>query len=470
MYGPLVVLMDSQELRSVLDLTQDKIVVVDEDGTYRYVNAATERILGYDRGEFIGTNVFEYVHDEDFEAVRSTFGGLISADGDRTETVTFRHRAADDSWVWFESRMWGRADAEVGGYVVSSRDITARKEAETRRQETEDRLRQIAANAGDVLWMFSADWERLLFVNDAYEDVWGMSPEELEADPTRFLNGVHPDDRDRVRRMMERLSEGTPMEAEYRVSGGHSAQRWVWAKGRPIVEDGEVTKIAGFARDVTDRRRRERQLRVLDDVLRHNLRNVMNVVLGHADLARERGDEGIEPLMRTIVDTGTELLDTVEKERQVVNVLLDSSGPSRTDLDCVLVDVLADVRGRHPEAAIETDVAETTPVLAVPEIRQALCELLENAIEHAEGAGAVAIDVRSDAGTAWVRIRDDAPPIPGNETEPLFAENDPSSVYHGTGLGLWLVYWVVDMSDGNLSFDRNADDTGNVVTIGLPEA
>jgi signal transduction histidine kinase len=195
----------------------------------------------------------------------------------------------------------------------------------------------------------------------------------------------------------------------------------------------------------------------------------MNVVFGHADLARERGGEEIEALMGSIVDTGTELLETVEKERQVVDILVDHGDPGRVDLEGLLADALADVRERHPEATIEAETDGAPRVIAVPELQRAIRELLENAIEHA-CQPEIAIDVGSDRSTASVRIRDNGPPIPGNETEPLFADSGPSAVYHGTGLGLSLVYWTVDICGGTLSFCRDDTDSGNVVTIGLPRA
>ena len=358
--------MNDEELRTLLDLTQDKLVVVDAEGTYRYANAAMERILGYDREAFIGTNTFEYIHEADRETVRCVFDRLVAAEGDRTDTVTYRHRAADGSWVWLESRMWNRADAGLNGYVVSSRDVTARKEAETRRRETENRLRQIAANTDDVLWMFTADYEELLFANDAFEELWRIPRSELAEDPTRLLEAVHPDDRGRVRRSMDRLSRGEPVELEHRLGEDHGHRRWVWLRGDPIFEDGEVTKVVGFVRDVTDRRRRRRQLQVLDNLLRHNLRNAMNVVLGNAALAREYGDPDVASLMRTVIETGAGLLDTVEKERRIVDTLVDARDPVSVELPAVLRDVLADVRDRYPDATVEAEVPDAVSVVAVP--------------------------------------------------------------------------------------------------------
>lgn len=460
--------MDNESLRTLLDLTQDGIVVIDAEGTYRYANAAMERILGYDPEHFIGTNAFEYVHEEDQATVKSIFHRLVESDGERTETATYRHRTAGGSWVWLESRMCNRSNSELGGYVVSSRDVTARKEAESRQQETEDLLRQIAANVDDVLWMFSADYEEVLFVNEAYEKIWGTTPSELAEDPMRFLEGVHPDDRRRVHRAMDQLASREPIELEYRVNSDLSFRRWVWVRGRPVVEDGEVTKVVGFARDITDRRRRERQLRVLDNLLRHNLRNTMNVVLGNAKLAREHGGDEVESWMRSVIETGTELLGTVEKERQIVETLVDVDDPVPIDLPTLLDEVLLDVRDRYPDAAVETDISDSVSVNAVPEIRDAICELLENAIEHAGCSPEIEVRVESGSETVSLLVQDNGPPIPGNEIEPLSAETDPSAVYHGTGLGLWLAHWIVDICNGALGFGRTIDDSGNVVTIRLP--
>jgi PAS domain S-box-containing protein len=465
--------MNDEALRTLLDHTQDKLVVVDAEGTYQYANAAMERILGYDHDSFIGTNTFEYIHEADREAVRRVFEQLVAAEEDRTETVTYRHRAADGSWVWLESRMWNRSNSKLSGYVVSSRDVTEKKETERRQRETEDRLRQLAANTDDVLWMFTADWEELLFVNEAFEELWGIPRTDLRADPTRFLDGIHPEDRPRVRRAMERISSGDSIEMEYRVNRGLSFRRWVWVRGHPILEDGTVTKAVGFVRDITDRRRRQRQLQVLDDLLRHNIRNAMNVVLGNAAIASESGDSDVVSLMDTIIQTGAELLDTVEKERRVVDTLVDAGDPTPTELRTVLEAALADVRDQYPEATIETELPEAVSVMAVPDLRDAIRELLENAIEHDHRPSPeveLLVDPESRSESVLVRIRDNAPPIPGNEIDPLFSDADPSAVYHGTGLGLWLVYWIVDICNGSLSFGRTTDDTGNVVTVRLPRA
>ncbi|QLD86766.1 PAS domain S-box protein [Natronomonas halophila] len=460
---------DAERLATLLDLAQDKIVVIDSEGTYRYANAAVERVLGYTPDEFVGRNTFEYIHPEDWQDVHATFERLLTADEDMTDTIEYRHRSKDGSWVWLESRMLNRKDTTLDGYVVSSRDITDRKQAEAAHRETERRLEDLAANAKDVLWMFSADWEELLFVNEAYEEVYGLSTEAVADDPRSFLDAIHPNDREGVVESMARLSAGETFDMEYRVNPDRNYQRWVWAKGQPIVEDGEVTRVVGFSRDITDRRRRERQLRVMDNLLRHNLRNDMNVIIGHAELARENGSPTIAENMETILETGTNLLATAEKEREIVDIIVDIESPERVDVTALLRDAVDAVRSAFPDADIDVALPETAVAVALPEMQRALYELLENAAKHAETTAEISVRLRNVGRDVEIVITDNCPEIPDYEFEPLLGTAELSDMFHGTGLGLWLVYWIVDLSDGSLKFEPT-DEGGNRVAIRLPRA
>jgi PAS domain S-box-containing protein len=460
---------DAERLATLLDLAQDKIVVIDAEGTYRYANAAVERVLGYTPEEFVGRNTFEHIHPGDWQDVHDTFERLLTADEDMTDTIEYRHRAKDGSWVWLESRMLNRKDTTLDGYVVSSRDITDRKQAEAAHRETERRLEELATNAKDVLWIFTADWEELLFVNGAYEEVYGLRTEAIADDPQSFLDAIHPNDREDVIESMARLSAGESLDMEYRVNPNRNYQRWVWAKGQPIVEDGEVTRVVGFSRDITDRRRRERQLRVMDNLLRHNLRNDLNVIIGHAELARENGSPVIAENMETILETGTNLLATAEKEREIVDIIIDIESPERVDVCALTRQAVDEVRSAFPDADIDVALPETAAAIALPEMQRALYELLENAAKHAETTPEITVRLRTVGRDVEIAITDNCPEIPDYEFEPLLGTAELSDMFHGTGLGLWLVYWIIDLSDGSLKFEPT-DEGGNRVSIRLPRA
>lgn len=463
--------MDDSVDRVLLDYTQDKVAVVDQDGTYLYLNRAVEPILDFEAADLVGENTFSYVHPDDRERVRDRFAETVAVEDEFVEaSVEYRHRAADGSWVWLESRMSNLTDAKLGGYVVSSRDITDRVAAEHRRDETESRLRELAANTDDVLWMFSGDWSELLFVNTSYESVYGGSVDTLEADPQSFLDSVHPDDVPAVERAMESLSAGESVDFEYRVNPGENYNRWVWVQAEPIVECGEVVRIVGFSRDVTDRSRRERQLTVVDNLLRHNLRNDLTTILGQAELIADDAD--VDPAERAAVvrRVGEDLLRKTEKQRETIQLFRSPSQPRPVDVEAAVESAVTDVADRYPDAVIEPRLADGLVASALTETEVALAELIENAVKHAErNAPRVRITGRAREDEVVIEIDDDCPPLPELEYRVLAGEWKMDNLNHSTGLGLWLVYWIVDLSDGRIEFTTN-DETGNTISLLLPRA
>jgi PAS domain S-box-containing protein len=462
---------------TLLDRALDIVVVIDEAGRLQYANAAIERVLGYDPESIRGQNVLELIHPEDREEVVSVFDRIVAGDVDEPPMppAEYRYLAADGSWVWLAARMSPHPVSGSDGYVVSCRDVSARRAAERDRRRVHQRLLDITEHANDVLWMFSPDWDEVLFINSAYESVWGRSVDRLESDPTDFLKGVHPADRDDVRRAMRRLTAGEPVDAEYRVDASNGYRTWVWVQGYPITDaDGTVTCVVGFARDVTDRRERERQLLVMDRLLRHNLRNDMNVILGHAEQARESGSPAVATEMDRIAETAEDLLRTVDKERDVVALLTGEDDRTAVDLVAVVEDACARARDRYPRATVETTLPPAATVRAVPKLSLAVDELLSNAVEHAESdAPTVAVTVTADSGDAddaavVLSVADECPPIPAQEIRVLRGERDVRSVYHGSGLGLWLVHWAVDRSGGDLEFATA--ERGNTVSVALSPA
>jgi len=125
----------------------------------------------------------------------------------------------------------------------------------------DSQVRELVEVTDDVLWLVSADWEELLFVNSAYTAVWGQPETALREDPTAFLDAVHPDDRDRARAAVERLADGESVEIELRVDPTAEFERQVLVQANPIRDsNGSVTRIAGVTRDVTEQRDRQRRL------------------------------------------------------------------------------------------------------------------------------------------------------------------------------------------------------------------
>ncbi|MXR40257.1 PAS domain S-box protein [Halobaculum sp. WSA2] len=455
----------------LLDHAQDTVAVVTEDGTVTYVNAAVEATLGYEPEELVGENAFEYVHPDDSPMVRREFYAMCRADDYDETTITYRYRTRDGDWVWLESRMSNLTDERVDGYVVSSRDITDRIAAEETREEAAARLNTIASVSSDVLWLFSGDWSEALFVNGAVRDIYGIGPERLYDDPVAFLDAIHPDDVTRVIDAMERLSDGESVDIEYRVNAREDFSRWVWVQAVPIVEDGVVTRIAGFSRDVTERHRREQHLVVMDNLLRHNLRNDLNVILGAAEqIAADHPQT--TPLTEQIRTTGNRLLRTATKERRIIELLVDRRFRERVDLGEAIETAIERARHRYPNAVVDYSLEfDDDELPVVPSLtRTAVAELIENGIVHCDDERPrVDIAVSGEDGTVEVEITDDAAALPDVEVNVLTGAHEfgRDPINHSGGLGIWLVYWCIELSNGDITVEH-ADENGNRIRLSVP--
>ncbi|GGL44906.1 hypothetical protein GCM10009037_30380 [Halarchaeum grantii] len=147
--------------------------------------------------------------------------------------------------------------------VLANRIVTLveHERAETTMNDAQRLFSELADRTTDVLWLVSAEWEEVVFINDAYEDVFGQPRERLEANPRAFLEPVAPGDRERLEAAIEALGEGVSMDIEVGVVTPDGTTRDIWIKGEPITdESGTVTHLGGFTRDVTERTEREREL------------------------------------------------------------------------------------------------------------------------------------------------------------------------------------------------------------------
>jgi PAS domain S-box-containing protein len=130
-----------------------------------------------------------------------------------------------------------------------------------RSSELETNIHELTEATEDVLWLISADWEDVLFVSSAYSEIWGQSEAKLRADPTAFLEAVHPDDRSRAKAAVDKLTAGESVEIELRVNPSDDFRRTVSVQAEPIFgPDGTVSRIAGASQEITDQRARQRRL------------------------------------------------------------------------------------------------------------------------------------------------------------------------------------------------------------------
>jgi PAS domain S-box-containing protein len=131
-------------------------------------------------------------------------------------------------------------------------------------QASEERFRRMADATPDVMWITELDPERVVYASPSFERIWGRTVEQLYRDPQLWIEGVHADDRGRIREAFAawtaKVDRG-PWEAEFRVVRPDESVRWIHERGIGFADAGGPQRVSGVSTDVTDRRSAELALR-----------------------------------------------------------------------------------------------------------------------------------------------------------------------------------------------------------------
>ena len=231
--------------------------------------------------------------------------------------------------------------------------------------------------------------------------------------------------------------------------------------------DGRVIGRTITLQEVTEIRNRERELdllkQVLTRVLRHNIRNDLMVIRMQAE-AIESEHSGSDEHVQTILDTADSLVTTSEKARAIERVLELGDETVRFELASLVDSVVSEVESRYPDVTWSVDVPQSVLFQAHPLFELALENVLENAAEHNDSPQPEVRISASDGQPVTLRVVDNGPGIPIDEQDVL-ERREETKLEHGSGVGLWLVNWIVQKSRGDIAID--ATDGGTTVTFTL---
>ncbi|WP_435185978.1 ATP-binding protein [Halobellus sp. EA9] len=223
----------------------------------------------------------------------------------------------------------------------------------------------------------------------------------------------------------------------------------------------QALRDARRARTVTD------ALTFVNSLIRHDLRNDLNVIRGHAELLAgdESGDAARGPdSAATIEEKSEEALRRIETTRAITNTLI-----GEPDLDTVdLASMTAEIATRTENAfdiPVVADLPDRAPVTANAGLRSVVDNLLENAAEHNDAdEPEIEIVVDRDPNAVTLRVSDNGSGIPEAEQEALF-----ESPADSEGGGLSLVRTLVEGYGGDIRVEDN-DPTGTTFVVTLPPA
>jgi PAS domain S-box-containing protein len=169
----------------------------------------------------------------------------------------------------------GLAGIVIGTLVVQGVTIltsTLDRQAAARAQERQasECFRQVGDNLRDVLMLSKPDFSEVLFANRAYERIWGRTLGSLYANPSSWLEGVHPEDRGQVQEQLQLLIGGQPIESlEFRVTRPDASISWVRLQSNLIFDDqGHVSRMVSIVHEFTFRKQAEDARRQIEEQYR----------------------------------------------------------------------------------------------------------------------------------------------------------------------------------------------------------
>jgi signal transduction histidine kinase len=205
-------------------------------------------------------------------------------------------------------------------------------------------------------------------------------------------------------------------------------------------------------REVTERELRKERLAVLNRVLRHNLRNQLDVV--NAQLEAINDDHA---------DAATETTDRIARMSDRARTIDRLLSETREHVAINVAELLRDTVAAYDSPI----VVEAPDSLMITTDCAALEAAVESAVDNAVTHGTnVNISLRQTPDGCEIRVTDDGPGIPESELSALETGTE-TALQHGTGLGLWQLSWAVRTLGGNVSFDTSE---GTTVTITISDA
>jgi PAS domain S-box-containing protein len=468
---------EQRRLAQQIDRIPLATVAFDLDARVVTWNASAEELFGWSADEVIGelnpiVAADERSHsDELFARIRA---------GERLNGVEVTRHARDGTVL--ELSMYSAPLSKTRAVVLYD-DIRERKRAERERDLAEGRYRNLIEALPLVTYIDRVDDHASnVYTSPQVVELLGWSLAEWGADERILENVLHPDDTERVMAEVLHANETRePFDSEYRLR--HREGHYVWVRDQSAImeEDGEPL-ARGFLLDITEQKKLEEQLRQAQKMdalgqfaggIAHDFNNLLTGIGGYAELAASSTERG------TVVSRCLDGIKSASEEAtSLTSRLLAFSRrnvPERSLLDLnAIVREAASLLERLVRSDIRVTLALAHPLPAVAadlaQLKQVVLNLALNARDAMPDGGALTIETTVSGENVVLRVRDNGIGMDAatrsRALEPFFTTKPEGE---GTGLGLSLVYGVVDGLGGRLSIE-SAIGLGTIVEIALPAA
>lgn len=435
------------------------------DGSVRLVNSAMVELLDADsKAQIRESTVADLYADPD---EREQFSERLRDEGIITQ-LELQMETFEGETIWCEVSAVAVEEDGDTVFEVTIQDITERREYKNELTL----FKRAVEQAGNSVII--TDKEGVIeYVNPAFEVGSGYAGDTaLGKTPALLNSGKHDDGF--YEDLWETILSGEVWESELINQRRSGKFYYVKHTITPITDDdGEIKHFVGIQSDITDRKLREKRLSELTRILRHNLRNAVAALQGHAELLQDTISEENKPRLDRILKQVDNLAATSEKATEIRHISSgEYDGDSTCNLHTLLSGLTPELREEYPDAAISVDHEPVAVDIDQETCRILLMELVDNAVLHNDRERpevSVSVDPPTDdAKHVRLSVADNGSGIPIDEQETVDIGTE-NPLTHGSGIGLSHVHLIVTKHGGEVTISDNTP-RGSVVSLLLPRA
>lgn len=473
--------------RFLADNSSDIITMVDRDGTILYQSPSLERVLGNWPGRE-NANIFKspLVHPDDKAAKNKFVKKLIDGGPGTYKRSEFRMRHKEGKWRVLEVIGINLLDnPEVGGVMLTSRDVTQRKMTERALIDSDARLKQAqsAGNIGVFEWDLVAN---NITYSEQAEILFGHKPgnnKDAYAYGLGFQR-INPEDRAKMEAAnSQAIKDKKELNTEFRINrADNGEERWLSIRANASYDSsGKPEKLIGVLIDITDRKRLEQQKDNFIAVTTHELKTPITSMKMYTQILERRfrksGDE-----------VAASTIDLVDKQLNRLSVLIGDllditkieSGqftltPSEFDYDELVKETIAALQVTTTSHKIrQRGKAKTLVTIDRERVTQVLTNLIENAVKYSPDAPNVTVSVTKAKGRLITCVSDHGIGIAKSDQPHLFERftrvgGKSTAGYPGLGLGLFISSEILQRLGGRI-WVESAKGKGSKFYFDLPIA
>ena len=456
----------------------DILYQLDSEGRIVFVNNSVTR-YGYEREELIGKNIFDIVHPEDHQKAEYRINERRT--GDRhTRGLEIRLQTRKKRPVYFSIQGRSieidpvfRVEAEglyesdtpktesFKGTVGIARDITEHKALEIEIAEKEELFRGITENIEEVIWVEQLSPRRVLYINPAIEQIYGITAEDAYRDPDYWMEFLHPEDKPKI---LDALRNNDLIDRffEYRIIVD-GEEKWIRSRLFPLTNQniGQSELGVGLAENITALKRREEELaksletnEMLIKEIYHRVKNNLMIVESILSLQVSELQEG---------DTKT-ILSQVRSRIQTIGIIHEMLYRSenyrlisiREYLEQLCTYLTGSLLNSRDKIRLEADICEgRMGAKKAITIGLIVTELFINAVKYAfpyTEEGIVRVELKKNTSDYYLTVTDNGQGFQSTKIEEN-EEDTGQPPRQPTRLGMTLVETLVEQLGGTFSID-----------------